>query len=252
MSSTLWLVVILALAIASPYLIGPILVRARAGTSAHHSFDAIPDEHARALFPASFFSTIYELEALGFSLIAHLSSASGARAHTIVSLLTNPVSKTMASVASIVPLVPGAFPVVTTFVEFTTEFEDGSEINTLNNPTVRIFYDVPKKTIIKIPHLKDMYRLYQVHLYLIGQMKSRAVLPDAGTEGAHFSASFEGSLAQQVELGFYSLDEAAERYRHTWRGAIRTAWRLLWPAKQILEYRQTRDGRSIAKAAGVR
>ena len=219
--------------------------------SANPSFDEIPDEHARALFPANCFSTIYELETLGFSLICHLSSSITPQTHSMLSLLVNRASQTKAVVASVASLTPATTRPAVNYVEFNTEFEDGSEIDTSNSSTVKVFYDVPQKVTVKIPHLKDVGRLYHVHLYLVEQRASRAVLAEPGTEVEHLCASVRKSLAQQAELGYYFLDESTERYRHTWKGAIRSTWRLLWPAKPVIERRQAQAGRRIATEAAL-
>jgi len=108
---------------------------------------------------------------------------------------------------------------------------------------------VPRKTKIKVPHLKQPNALYQVHLHLMRQRSVPAFLPEPGTEKAHFINSVKESLAEQVELGFYFLDETKQCYRHTWRGAYRATYRLLWPLKQIHQRRQEQEGRRIAVEA---
>ena len=213
--------------------------------------DEIPDEHARALFPANFFSTIHELETLGFSLIGHLSSSNTERTHAVLTLLVNRASQTTALVTSVASLTPGTTRPSVNYVEFSTDFDDGSQIDTANSSSVKVFYEVPERLALKVPHLKDVGRLYRVHSYLVGQRGGRSVLAQPGSEVEHLRASSRKSLARQAELGYYVLDEATQRYRHTWRGAIRSTWRLLWPAKPIIQRRQAREGRRIAAAAAL-
>ena len=250
MSWSFWLLLLLFVFLATAkYTLGPIMVRFKSTAAVNPTFDEIPDEHARALFPPNFFTTIHEFEALGFSLVCHLSSSAiTSRVHTMVSLLINQSTMTFAAIGFARTLNTQA-PVAVSYVEFTAEFEDGSELDTGNISTVRVFYDSPRKTIVRIPHLKDPNALYQVHLYLMKQRKVPPCLPPPGTEKEHFIKSVRESLAEQAELGFYVLDETKQRYRQTWRSAYRGTYRLLWPLKQIHQRRQEREGRRIAAEA---
>ena len=245
MSLYLWLLLLLVFL---PYILGPILVRLKSTSKANPTFDEIPDEHARALFPQNFFALIREFEALGFSLVCHLSSTISPTTHSMISLLVNPSTKTFASVGFVRSLAATPAAAVS-YIEFHTDFEDGSQLDTANSSTVRIFHPVPGKTQIKVPHLKDPSALYQVHLHLTRQRNVGACLPEPGTEKARFTNSVKQSLADQAELGFYALDEANQRYRLTWRGAFRSTYRLLWPMKQIHQRRQAQEGRRIAAEA---
>ena len=248
MTRSLLLLIFVLLATAQ-YTLGPILVRLKSSANVNPTFDEIPDEHARALFPREFFATIQNFEALGFSLVCHLSSSSiSSRTHAMISLLINRSSRTFATIGFVRSLTQPSMATASYF-EFTTEFEDGSALDTGNSPTVRVFYDSPRKTVIRIPHLKDPNALYQVHLYLRNQRAVPACLPEPGTEKAHFINSVRESLAEQAKLGFYVLDETQQRYRHTWKGAYRATYRLLWPMKQIRQRRQEKEGRRLAAEA---
>lgn len=249
MSTSRWLLLLFVFFATAKYTLGPIIVRFKNTASADPTFHEIPDEHARALFPQNFFGLIHEFENLGFSLVGHLSTSSIAtNVHSMISLLVNRSTKTFASVACVRSLAAEA-PAPVNYIEFHADFEDGSHLDTGNSSTVRVFYDVPRKTVIKVPHLKDPNALYQVHLHLVKQRSVPACLPEPGTETAHFINSVKESLAEQVELGFYVLDEAKQQYRLTWRGAYRATYRLLWPLKQIHQRRQEQEGRRIAVEA---
>ena len=249
LSTLLWLTMLLLVALGSKHILGPIAVRSHVSRPVDAGFDEIPDERARALFPSNFSQTISELETLGFTLIGHLSSSTGERTRATFSLLVNRASKSSALVSSVATVTPGTTRAPVNYLEFITEFDDGSQIDTSNSSSVRVFYEVPQRLAVKVPHLKDVNSLYRVHSYLVGQRDRQAILPKPGSEKQHVCASIRESLAQQAELGYYFLDEKTQRYRHTWRGAIRATWRLLWPAKQIIQRRQDRKGRNIATQA---
>ena len=232
------------------HIFGPFLVRAKVSRPVNPTFDEIPDEHARELFPPSFFDSIRELEALGFALVCHLSSGGVEQTHTVLSLMVNRESRTQASIGSIVSLRPGAPSSQVNYVEFTSRFSDGHEIDTANVSSVSVFYPDPERTAHKIPHLKDLADLYHVHEYVVRQHGSRTVLPDEGLEVRSFIQNVKHSQDKQVELGFFFLDEKTQRYRHTWRSACRATWRSLWPLKSILLRQQEREGRRLASEAG--
>jgi hypothetical protein len=249
MSTSRWLLLLFIFFATAKYTLGPIIIRFKNSTSADPTFYVIPEEQARVLFPPNFFAMIHEFEALGFSLVCHLSSSSiGNNLHGMISLLINRATKTFAEVTFVRSLA-AEVPVAVTYLEFHADFEDGSQLETANSSTVRVFYDAPRKTVIKVPHLKDPNALYQVHLHLMKQRKVPACLPSPGTETAHFINSAKQSLAEQVALGFYVLDDTKQRYRPTWRGAYRATYRSLWPLKQIHERRQAQEGRRIAAEA---
>src|SRR5207247_7841306 len=130
-----------------------------------------------------------------------------------------------------------------------TEFADGHEIDTSNSSTVNVFYKLPQRTATRIPHLKDLDKLCYVHSYLVRQRDGKAILPEPGKEVEHLDESVNKSLRQQAELGLLFLDEKTQRYRHTWKGAIRSTWRLLWPAKPIIKRSQEREVRRMAAEA---
>lgn len=247
-----WPLILLIVLLTVTYILGPILVRFTARVSPNPTFDEIPDEHARALFPPNFFSTINELETLGFSLACHLSSSTQApNLHAVLSLLVNRETKTICLITFARSLAPGASHISVNYVEFSSYFEDGSEINTVNNATVRVFYPLRNKVIVKVRHLKDTGALYQVHLYMARKHPGRAVLPEPGKEIEHLSQNIKEALAQQAQLGYYFLDEKKQCYRLTWKAAFRTTWRLLWPAKQILQRQEEQEGRRIAAEAAA-
>jgi hypothetical protein len=212
-------------------------------------YEEISEEKAHILFPPQFFENISELNAIGFSLVCHLISGDNRKTRMALSLLVNRDTKTIALTGRIALKNPVVNRVPVGFLEFDSQFEDGSEIDTINTPNVHIFYDVPEKIVNRIPHLKDAASLFRVHQYVVGQKTSPAVLPEPGTELDSLRAQNMHTLARQAELGYYFLDQSGEYYRLTWRAAFRSAYRLLWPLKQILQRRQERDGRRLAAEA---
>src|SRR5438105_279806 len=112
-----------------------------------------------SLFPPRFFWLISELEALGFSLVAHLALGDAVtRMNSALSLLVNSDSKTTAVVARVSSSKP-MLNVAADLITFSTDFEDGSEISTSNSPIVSVFRDVPHRLKLGVPQLKDAYRL---------------------------------------------------------------------------------------------
>lgn len=251
MTSFSWFVLILILLGTCQYTLGPVLIRLKVSTAAKPTFNEYTNEEAQEFLPPNFFGVIRELEPLGFSLLCHLSTATmSKRVHSLMTLLVNRSSGTLAAITFMRTLNLNA-PLAINYLEFHSDFEDGSQLDTNNAAQVRVFYDVPGKFQARIPHLKDPSALYHVHLYLMKQRNSAAVLPVPGKEKERFINSVRQSLVDQSTFGFYVLDEKKQRYRHTWRSAFRGAYRLLWPMKQIHLRRQEREGRRIATEAVV-
>ena len=243
---------LLIFALVFPYVAGPVLIRHRAGVRAQQPYIEVSDEAARRRFPQQSFWLISQLEALGFSLIAHLASGDEiTKVNSMLSLLVNRDSQTGAIVGRAFTSKPMANAVIE-FVAFSTEFEDGSEIVSSNSPVVSIFRDVPHRLRLNIPQLKDPSRLYYIHMHYVAKRVDCApVLVKPGEEITHFRAGHEKALAEQAALGYYYFDETTERYRHCWSSAILTTWRMLWPVKPILMMCKARQGRLIARAAGI-
>ncbi|HEX9629224.1 MAG TPA: hypothetical protein VF961_04330 [Pyrinomonadaceae bacterium] len=243
---------LLLFALAFPYLAGPVLVRYRPGVKAHQRFVLISDKAARLRFPPQSFSVISQLEALGFSIVAHLASGDEiTKVNSMLSLLVNRDSRAAAIVGRAFVSKRNANAVIE-FVAFSTEFDDGSEIVTSNSPVVNVFREVSHRLRLSIPQLKDPSRLYYIHShYVTSRVDCKPVLVEAGEEIEHFRASHKKALSEQAALGYYYLDETTERYRHSWSSAILTTWRLLWPVKQVLMLCKARRGRLIARAAGI-
>ena len=211
----------------SKHVFGPVMVRATSGLPASWNFDQLPVDYPLLKLPANFPQRLYQLECLGFSLVSHLVAADQGRIRMVVSLLVNRDAKTSACICFMVANTGGK-GVTNDYVEFSTDFADGFEVNTLNSSTVSVFHPVPQREVVRVPQIKDVSALYDVHAHRIAQQMTRhAVLPLEGQEVEHFSASFQKAMGEQVEHGYYFLDHSKRRYRPTWAGAIRSTWRLL-------------------------
>src|SRR5580765_7932071 len=134
MPRSIWLQLVLILFATAPYTLGPILVRFKSSVAADPTFHEISDDHARVLFPQNFLVMFPEFEALGFSLVCHLSSSSiTSHLHLMTSLFINRTSKTFA----VMGFIRSQAPAVVNFIEFHADFEDGSQLDTANSSTVR-------------------------------------------------------------------------------------------------------------------
>lgn len=244
------LLLFIALVALKKHILGPWMLKRAHVTPRVSVYDEISDEQAQILLPPMFFETVVELNAIGFALVSHLVNTNSLRTRMVVSLFVNHEAKTIALVGRIAVRRPVVQRVPVGFIEFNTNLRDGREISTINTSTVHVFYDAPERVVNRVPHLKDAASLFQVHRYVVAQAGSPAVLPEAGTEIDAFREQMIRTNARQAELGYHYLDETGENYRLTWRAAFRSAWRLLWPAKQILQRRQERAGRRLAAVSG--
>jgi hypothetical protein len=230
-------------------ILGPFVLRANHIAPREQGFEEIPDDQAQILFSPMSLESAAELNAIGFALVCHLVSSRFRRTRTAVSLFVNRETNTQALVGRVATKVRLAGRAPVGFVEFFSHFDDGTQVSTINTPTVQVFYDMPERIVNRVPHLKDTFSLLAVHQYVAGQKSGSAVLPDPGMEAAFFREQIKRTHERQVELGYYVLDQSGENYRLTWKAAFRSTWRLSWPLKQILKQKHEREGRRLAAEA---
>jgi hypothetical protein len=244
--------ILLAASFVLPFVIGPILTFRRPGIKGDGAFVQVSEEAARLRFPAKSFQSVAQLEQIGFSLVAHLVSGDEiTRVHSMITLMSNRDSKTIAQIAR-------AFTtkhVVNKTVEciaFVSEFADGTEIVTNNNPMVGIFRKIPTRRLLNLPQIDDVWRLHHIHSHYVSERADvPLVFPAPGKEIEYYQQAYKKVFNEQTSAGYLYFDEDTQRYRYTLMSAIIFTWRLLWPVKPILIARKRYRARLIAKAAGV-
>ena len=236
------------------YVLGPILVKRTNFQPANPRFEPIADDNLVRSVPSSFLQRAIELQSLGFTLVDHYTMNRQLENQTLVfSLYVNRATNDAAGVIFSVVFTDSSPTFSADFLEFSTHFTDGFELDTNNISTPRIFYDSPTTRVYKIPHIRDSESLYRVHGYLVSREKRRkAPLPPGGTEIDAVRESSKASLQHQVVAGTFYLDPVRDRYCYTWKGAILTTWRLIWPFSAIIQRTERRNGYRLARSAGLK
>lgn len=227
---------ILLLLLLAPHLLGPLVIYLTQKSQAHPDFNAInPRELPPPIF-ATFARSRETLAGLGFETVACLHQnklMTNVRAYVL--LLVNRQTNESALVYDMLAEA-GFSSVHRSIVEFNTELSNGVEICTTTGSDPNPYKSYPEKLMYQFPEVKNPWALYKLHRQMVGAQMSAGVqsfLPARGDEIRAMSYSFTRTLMRQVEFGYLYLDEAANVFRPTIKGAILMTWKLAWPTGMI-------------------
>ena len=233
-----WLAWIAAAFAAFMYLGAPLICQHTVRQAAFPSFEAITTEQfavladaTRAFFPSSSAA----LDALGFSLAACGRQVRQMSDVTVyLMLFRKDPEQDWAMLAYLVAETKHAREEVS-YAEFWTSFADETSIGTSNSSQLPGFDSGPRKRQFWLPHIRDIGRLYTIHLDLVrrfGSAASRRKVRD--TQALSMLAeAVQRDFREQEARGWFFLDTAAIQYRLTVTGAYLMTWRLLWPISPI-------------------
>jgi hypothetical protein len=107
-------------------------------------------------------------------------------------------------------------------IEFSTGFSDGTELNTNNSQYPSTFKTYPQKRVFKFPELHNPRLLYQLHRRLCASYVPgvKSLWPADGQEAFQLSYGTVKEIRKQVEFGYFYLDDKANLFRPTWKGAF--------------------------------
>ena len=235
MTLAIWLVEIVAFVVLMQFLLGPVAIYFTNSMQAEPLFLPIEIEYARHQLPPSFYRYLDTLRDMGFYPVAHLYTDQLSKpTKTFLTLLINPTTRDTANVTHIVSQI-GVAPATTVhYIEFGTEFADGSEFLTNNAHLPSAFKAVPEKEVNRLRKIKNPLTLYKIHRALLGKHnKPLGVLPPSGYEVQELCRSIKQSMDRQVDTGYFYLEYSTARYRPTIKGAILMTWKLAWPVGAI-------------------
>lgn len=249
-------VVAVLFAVLSPYLIGPILIRLTQRWPARPAFEPydpilhpLPDDLA-----VSFRQSVDALIRSGLRSIADAAHASNmSKVQVRVALLADAAGEEHALVLcgrSTNPKVKLA----ACHVEFPTKFADGGGLTVNNSTQPDTYAPAPGRFLERFPQVRDPARLRRVNAALLDRhYAGRARVPlEPAQDPTAFIAEAAGREYQlQVGTGYMWLDERAEAWRPTWRGAWGMTYRLLPPFRQILESRRRRRAAALLAELGL-
>ena len=246
--SLTYLIKFVLLVYASQFIIAPIVIYFSNKQSANPQFTTFDLVNPPLRLPPSYMQSLSVLESLGFQPVAHLfSGALATNLRTVLTVYVNRMERELATVVHMLCEVPPATRVLHTYTEFSTEFDDGDEVNTSNSNQPTLFTLVPEKQIFRLPHLTNVQHLYEVHRTLTGQrLGANKWLALPGQEVDELIDGIKRDLAREAAFGRIALDGSGEWYRPTMRGAIHSTFMLIWPIGMLRRTLQRRRGVRLA------
>jgi hypothetical protein len=231
-----FLALIKALSKVLPFVLGPIAVRRVNTVLATPEVTRVPSDQALPDPAKSFFDqTTAQLEKQGcrrHALVAVRTAPEGPHSYAI--LVSHPQSRVLGMAAAL----PRAGADWLMYVEFSSEFADGSTITSNNSPIVSPFQPRENSETLCFPWIEAPEKLLRLHQVRVSQAgRGAPVVPGAGQEIAYVREAIEKPVRAQADFGYYRLDEATGLYRLTWAGAFRMTWLSLEPFKGRLEKR---------------
>jgi len=229
--------------------LAPIVIYFTSKQSANPRFTPFDLQNPPIPLPSSFTQSIPLLESLGFTPVAHLfTGALSPRLRLVMTVYVNRMERATATVVHMLAEVPPVTRVLHSYTEFSTEFDDGHELNTSNSNQAAFFTRVPEKQIFRLPHLTNLQHLYSVHQALANQhFGGNKRLATPGQEVDELIDCMKRDLAREAIFGRLRLDHTGEWYRPTMRGAIYGTVLLIWPIGMLRRMRIRRQGVRIAQ-----
>lgn len=244
-----WLIPLLMVLAALPYLVLPLLIKANLSMASRPHFHLI----ALKLLPpdcASFFAEkLDELRRLGFNELAVLECPSaGSNVKNYLLLMANQNEKILALLTAVIGIVESGDegeavserknnPRPQTFyLELVTKFASGEQVSSMNSTELSSFPARENTTILQVPQVQDSEKLLRFHLRALEDLKAgkEPVLPRS-EDWAAFTQSEISTHYDWVEknTGLLILDKENENYRPSWLGAYKLTWMEMWPLKEI-------------------
>ena len=223
-----WIWIVLLALVVAPALLTPFVMRLSAWRPLDHGLKAVAEAEVPEDIRNNLAPLVADLRGVGFDFVTYVSMPGPEMvATTWFALLLHPANKDMAIAVSMGPKVGLRFR----YVEFSTEFTDGQEINTLNSPQLGCFRDDPMKKKFPFPDVADARVLYEAHRRLIREQFPAASprLPWQGREVDEVAASMRKQMEKQVEYGYFDLDDTKQKFKPSWYGAHVMTWKLVWP-----------------------
>jgi hypothetical protein len=240
------------------YVLAPIVVKFMLTHSAEPSIDVTdPAELGLEEEVVTFLEqTVEALSGEGFALAAHLRHREPKmRAFSIITLLENRRAQEAATAVAMFRQGQNEEETALTckYVECSTEFEDGTVIDTNNSAELTVFPSLPGRTVLQAPEIREPSRLYRLHTKLVERLECRSKvfkLPEVGPV-RHMQEGMTKVMSRMADAGYFRLHERRRLYRATWKGAFFMTWKLVWPVSAIRRALRRRRTAALVKELGV-
>jgi len=245
-----WLPYLFAL-LAAQFVLAPIVVRFKTTHPAFPEYEPVNIHQLPPDVADNFGRFTYTMSADGFRLVGYFRQLAYSRGVGFyLALLKNSVVGDMVYLIDI--FADGLVPQRGGQIEFYTDFSDGTEINTNNGQQAFIHKENPEMRIFRFPESHNPRALYQIHRVLCARFasQSEAVVPADGLEVFHMSYGALKEIRKQAEFGYYYLDEKANVFRLTWKGAFIMTGKLAWPVGSLRKAAMKRKARATMRSMG--
>jgi len=242
------LLIAVIVAAAAPYVLGPVVVYRRQRQNARPSFvpfDAAQHQVPQAL-DVAMQQNVASLERAGFTTVADLFRMDRSTRMRVI-LLDTPAGD-LGLVLGVLPILKPERGVCA--VELVARFEGDRSLSVQNTAIPGAFARVPGRDKERFRNVRDPARLYRIYQALLSRRygATRRAPPDHREDPAGFlAAAMARELRQQVDTGYFWLDNTADAYRPTWKGAWLMCWKLLQPFRDVGEWRSDRRAKALLR-----
>jgi hypothetical protein len=209
------------------FVLGPIVLRATFRYKAQVNPQLIPLEALPNDVRDFMVLRLPGITALGFQLVGYVNLGSMApKTEAYMALLSNVQTKEWADVS-----VVKSSAKLRGYIEFITRCSDQSQVDTNTNSVAPVLFPSPTYHVFRFPQVKDAFTLYRAHRMLVQEKigGSRPELPPQGQELNELKRRLERYGPRQQECGYMYMERDGQSFRLTWKGAILSAWRSIWP-----------------------
>ena len=248
--------VVIAAVVLCPFWLGPILIHRTQRQNASPSLEnfdpavhTVPESTAVALQESE--ST---LMSCGFTKVGDYFQPSSMKSMTTrVGLFERPATRQRAIIVGMYGTDEQA-KLMMHYVEVCAEYADGRSLLANNSPLLGCYAPVAGKTVERFPDVRDPGRLVRLHE---GLMQQRAAVEEAqeleqGIDGAQYLVdSMLREFSDQVAAGYLQLDESANAYRPTIKGALLMTWKMVAPISTIRMRRARKRAAQLIEQLGV-
>jgi hypothetical protein len=219
-------------------------------------WEELPEHHIQPMR-----ADLASLEALGFAAEAYLSLKNQVpNTRTYLVMLTKREGREVgdpknnrgdkAMITLIIAEAPGAPTQITHYVEFSTRFESGKSVDTMNSKMMGSFAPLPLETKQAFPKVLDLSLLYQLHQYQINQIakigpEDNKVIYPVSQAQEYLHTIFRKGFEEQVETGLFRPDMSSRVFKPTIFGAFKMAYGLIFPFKMLREMDRDKKAKAI-------
>jgi len=191
------------------------------------------------------------LRSSGFGDPQHIAISQASPLPALESLLENPTTGDLANVVGMLQKNATTMSPVVSAVTFRSAFADGTLLQTSNSTHAGYWPDQPTHRNVVLPKVRDPAELYRLHRARVSQ-KAASVTQSPLTRGAtpqhrlaYATRQFLDSTNFLIGCGYRK--RSTKGVRLTARGATLTAWRRLFPWKQIGERQRERAAANVMR-----